>query len=591
MHFSFLSLCLFFLFSSFPLLDSFAFTQKLESLQILHTNDLHSYFEHTDHDSKIGGHARLKSLLEQEKNKAETEQIPTLQLDAGDFTEGHIFYLSQKGYAPFVLMNNLNFSAITLGNHDYLMGGSTLAHMLEQSEKNGIKNFPLLAANLSYRNTQGGNLLKKHIQPYASFTYGSKKVAVLGLTTNEWVYNWRLADAASVGNPYLAGRSWARWLKKVKKYDTVIALTHLGLKRDRLLAHLAPDIDLIVGGHGHELLSKPDYITPFFNKEKIIPIVQTGYHGKFYGKILWNLSENKLSSYSLQSVQTETPSPDTLELVSKAKEDLYTLYSKEWLEQIIGFSNLMPRQPYKFRPLWGSFIAQGFLEASQADFAIHAEKISGNSYPIGNISRWDLINNFPRFFELERKEGLNLYTVKIRGAWIKSLLKICALLGVDLHIAGLQFQYTVHKGQISFENLFLNQKPIYNFQYYTVALSEAIVRGAQEISRITSWILSDYKKLPVTIFSLLEKQFSKGPLSYSSFIHSLKEEDHSFPMVLPMASSSLDSVFYKNEFEELNKLQQEKEKIFGLETELEKQENKQFYKQLDQLKDFFLQSQ
>ena len=70
------------------LLVLFIYTTSAQAmrLQLLHTNDLHSFFEGTR--DGLGGYARLKTLVDQLKAKAKAQSIPTLFLDGGDFAEG-----------------------------------------------------------------------------------------------------------------------------------------------------------------------------------------------------------------------------------------------------------------------------------------------------------------------------------------------------------------------------------------------------------------------------------------------------------------------------------------------------------------------
>ena len=53
-------------------------------VQILHTNDIHSYFDHVEHDEDQGGYARLKSMIDFYKAEALKKGIKTIVVDAGD---------------------------------------------------------------------------------------------------------------------------------------------------------------------------------------------------------------------------------------------------------------------------------------------------------------------------------------------------------------------------------------------------------------------------------------------------------------------------------------------------------------------------
>src|SRR6478736_2385150 len=66
-------------------------------LQIIHTNDLHSYFK--GYKDGRGGYAKLKTKIEEMRADSVSKGIEVLQLDAGDFGEGTSFFLSKEGSA------------------------------------------------------------------------------------------------------------------------------------------------------------------------------------------------------------------------------------------------------------------------------------------------------------------------------------------------------------------------------------------------------------------------------------------------------------------------------------------------------------
>jgi 2',3'-cyclic-nucleotide 2'-phosphodiesterase (5'-nucleotidase family) len=112
-------------------------------VQILHTNDTHSFISEGTHGNG-GGSARLKSLIEFYKDKAENEGVENLVFDAGDFLEGNTYYMAEKGRASFNVHNQMGYDMVTLGNHDYLMGARELDKMLGEIDLR----FTFLAANL-----------------------------------------------------------------------------------------------------------------------------------------------------------------------------------------------------------------------------------------------------------------------------------------------------------------------------------------------------------------------------------------------------------------------------------------------------------
>jgi 5'-nucleotidase/UDP-sugar diphosphatase len=81
----------------------------------------------------------------------------------------------------------------------------------------------------------------------------------------ERVFGWRFLDPIGVAERIAA---------TTPDDTTLIALSHLGLRHDRLLAARVPRLDLILGGHSHDTLHEPELVGG-------VPIVHAGPYGAF----------------------------------------------------------------------------------------------------------------------------------------------------------------------------------------------------------------------------------------------------------------------------------------------------------------------
>lgn len=81
----------------------------------------------------------------------------------------------------------------------------------------------------------------------------------------EKLFGWRFLDPIGVAERIAA---------TTPADTTLIALSHLGLRHDRLLAARVPRLDLILGGHSHDTLPEPQYVGA-------VPIVHAGPYGAF----------------------------------------------------------------------------------------------------------------------------------------------------------------------------------------------------------------------------------------------------------------------------------------------------------------------
>ena len=81
----------------------------------------------------------------------------------------------------------------------------------------------------------------------------------------ERFFGWRFLDPIGVAERIAA---------TTPADTTLVALSHLGLRHDRLLAARVPRLDLILGGHSHDTLSAPELVGG-------VPIVHAGPYGAF----------------------------------------------------------------------------------------------------------------------------------------------------------------------------------------------------------------------------------------------------------------------------------------------------------------------
>jgi hypothetical protein len=206
-----------------------------ETIVILHTND---------HHFTINNLEELTSVINEIRNKYENVFL----FSAGDIFVRHPMrwiingtlmrnpeWYGERSMLMITTMNNLGYDAMTLGNHelDYREPYSRLA--LEASQ------FPLLAANYDITTDK-----LPEVNDYVILkTSTGRKVAVLGLTTGGGKEGIKERGLNSTVKQHLSLRDSA---------EVLIALTHIGLKRDYALAGDFPEIDVIVGGHSHDLL-------------------------------------------------------------------------------------------------------------------------------------------------------------------------------------------------------------------------------------------------------------------------------------------------------------------------------------------------
>lgn len=136
----------------------------IETVDIFSINDLHGKF--TDNDAQPGVDEMTAYLL-----RMQDVLDNTVLLSAGDMWQGSSESNLTRGAIITDWMNNLNFAAMTLGNHEFDWGTDLI-------ETNGeLANFPFLAINVYYEDT---NELVDWCTPSVLIDRGDCQIGIIG---------------------------------------------------------------------------------------------------------------------------------------------------------------------------------------------------------------------------------------------------------------------------------------------------------------------------------------------------------------------------------------------------------------------------
>ncbi|MBM2712297.1 5'-nucleotidase C-terminal domain-containing protein [Mesorhizobium caraganae] len=313
------------------------------TLNILHFNDWHSRIEgnnkyestcSAEEETKgecIGGAGRLVTAIAQERKKLEGQNV--LLLNAGDSFQGSLFYITYKGAAEEEFLNQIKPDAVTLGNHEFDDGESALVPYLDKAQ------FPVVSANVLPNDKSGA---AGKIKPSIVVEVGGQKIGIIGAVTND------TPELASPGpNITIADdvKSITAEVEKLKAQgvNKIIAVTHIGYRRERDVIAKIPGIDVVVGGHSHSLLSNTDpkaegpYPTMVDNPDgSKVPVVQAASYSKYLGEFKVVFDDNgvvkEASGDPIFLDKSITPDPAVLARIKELGAPIEALKNKEVAE-------------------------------------------------------------------------------------------------------------------------------------------------------------------------------------------------------------------------------------------------------------------
>lgn len=258
--------------------SQFAFAEEVQTLTIVHVNDVHGRVEENAGNKELG-FAKLKTKVDLLK-----EEDPNLLfLNAGDALHGTTIINLTSGEQMIEIMNAMGFDAMTPGNHDFNYGYEQLMKL------KGMAEFPILGANIVDEDTGDSDF-----DPYVIYIMeNGLKVGIFGLGTEETKYKSSPKNTVGIEFKEVVATGKEMVAELEDKADIIVALVHLGddassVNTSIKLANEVEGIDLIVDGHSHTILPEGNLVNGTL-------IVQAESYTKNIGIVKMEITDGELS--------------------------------------------------------------------------------------------------------------------------------------------------------------------------------------------------------------------------------------------------------------------------------------------------------
>ncbi len=244
-------------------------------LIIIHTNDTHSHFEPVRGGSNEGRGGCIERAAFLDSIRTAEGKNRVLLLHAGDFSQGSSYFSELEGRLEPIIINDMGYDCITMGNHELDNGPEALCERLKV-----LKNTKVVCANLDLSSFE----LSQYVSPYAILRRGGLKIGIIGLEAD---ISTSVANTVSSRIPVFDNQEvvnkWEKVLKEDEKCDLVILLSHLGYDKDRELVPVTQYIDIVIGGHTHTFVDDILYEKNAAGRD--VPIITDGCWGMEMGKL------------------------------------------------------------------------------------------------------------------------------------------------------------------------------------------------------------------------------------------------------------------------------------------------------------------
>lgn len=507
-------------------------------LVILFTHDLHSYFlphRVLTHDGQIeeaGGFAKLAYIIKEQRmyhgNKA-------LRIDAGDFSMGTLFHTSFETEASeLLLMGQMGYDVTTFGNHDFDFRTDGLAKML-QTARDKSKQLPgIVASNIELdKKTEQVKELQQALEGYSVMPYiilerNKVRVGIFGLMGKDAASDAPFAKGIRFTDEISAAKRIVKILQKKEKVDMIICLSHSGTHRakpdekykqiseDELLAKKVPEIDIIISGHTHTVLSQP------VKAGKTI-IVSAGKYGEYLGILRVYHAKGKpvrVASYDLRKITAGIPNDPIIAeeidhykgIVNRKFLSLYNLsFDKVIAESVFNMDTISSAYENPREMGLGNLIADSYRyavkKAEGKDYehihlAMEPLGLIRDSFLKGKITTADVFQVLSLGIGKDGVAGYPLLAFYVTGKELKDILEVEASIapakkiGAHLQVSGVKFTFNPHRilfdrvRQVSVQNDKGDYEPLDYDKLYRVCSNLYAGGMINYISKVTYGLLS-----------------------------------------------------------------------------------------------------
>ncbi|KAF2009593.1 5`-nucleotidase protein-like protein [Aaosphaeria arxii CBS 175.79] len=371
------------------------------NISFFHVNDVHSHLDEFSSSGTdctrpergcYGGYARIKHVVESQR----PQYNDSLWLNVGDEFQGTLFYSYYGGEKIAETLNQLNFDAMTLGNHEFDGGDEELGQFVAN-----LTNLPIISANVHSEN----EILNKSIKPYHIFE--KQGIAIIGVTTQDTASISNPDETTTFGDPIEAVQNAIDEIKSKTNITRIAAITHIGYDKDQELAKATTGLQLIMGGHSHTLLGDMEdaegkYPTIVKNKDDEEVFIVTAYRwGEYVGYIDVTYDpEGKILAYHGAPIHITNTTEQDKELQAEIEE--WRGPFEAFASEVLGTTenDLDQTTCQKKECTLGDFMADAMYDyrknsSANVSFAIINAGGIRATIEKGNITRGAVLTSFP----------------------------------------------------------------------------------------------------------------------------------------------------------------------------------------------------
>ena len=351
---------------------------------------------------KMGGIAHMKPIIDHVKKERGAKNV--LLLDSGDTWQGTAVALKTKGEAIVDAQNYLGVD-VMVGHWEFTYGKERVHELIGQLKGDFI------SQNVIDNDPFSDEFEELIFPPYVIKEIGGAKIGIIGQSFpfTSTANPKKFTEGWSFALRHESLQTYIDMLRKEKKVDCIVVLSHDGFSVDQELAKKVKGVDFILSGHTHDPSPEPIIVN-----DTVILI--SGSHGKYVGRLDIDIKDKKVAGYNFKLI----PVASNLIPADKAGVDLvekwYKPYNKE-LNEVLGTTKGLLYKRDTFYSTFDSLIGMAIQDEMKCDINFNPGYRWGTTVlPGGDILKDNV-------YEMTAITYPEVYTFDLKGEVIFKLME------------------------------------------------------------------------------------------------------------------------------------------------------------------------
>jgi sulfur-oxidizing protein SoxB len=305
---------------------------SIDSSLLKHAYTHLDFNKHAKQFGKFGGYAHLKTLIDSLKFQVNGN---CLLLDGGDTWQGSGLSYLENGRDMVAASNLLGVDVMT-GHWEFTYGEEVFLNNLKYFNGDFVAQNISLTEEAIFDGLEPKDEDNHFQQPYVIKVINGARVAIIGqaFPYTPIANPKRLIPNLTFGIRDAELQVLINNIKKKEKPSVIILLSHNGVDVDKKMASKVSGLDIIFGGHTHDVLPEPIIVK---NNHNSTLVINSGCNGKFVSVLDLDIQRTSFSyRYKLLPVLSNqiNPSVEMDNLIMK-----YTKPHSHHLNEVIGKAN------------------------------------------------------------------------------------------------------------------------------------------------------------------------------------------------------------------------------------------------------------